>query len=118
MARLLPTSLATVLLACAVAQAQTPEPQPPRPRAGTIIESPNTGTGRITDAPGTARPSEGGVPAPGQTIERFEAVGNGSVASDTIRVYLGVVPGDPYNPEALQRNFLNLWQTGDRKSVV
>lgn len=112
MARLLPTSLATVLLACAVAQAQTPEPQPPRPRAGTIIESPNTGTGRITDAPGTARPSEGGVPAPGQTIERFEAVGNGSVASDTIRVYLGVVPGDPYNPEALQRNFLNLWQTG------
>ncbi|MEO6198062.1 MAG: outer membrane protein assembly factor BamA, partial [Dehalococcoidia bacterium] len=112
MARLLPTSLATVLLACAVAQAQTPEPQPPRPRAGTIIESPNTGTGRITDAPGTARPSEGRVPAPGQTIERFEAVGNGSVASDTIRVYLGVVPGDPYNPEALQRNFLNLWQTG------
>ncbi|MBK5258292.1 MAG: outer membrane protein assembly factor BamA [Thermoanaerobaculia bacterium] len=87
-------------------QTQTPE-QPRRPRAGTILETPSAG--RITDAP--AAP-DAAAPATGQTIERFEAVGNTSVASDTIRVYLGVAPGEPYSPEALQRNFLNLWQTG------
>ncbi|MGA7614573.1 MAG: outer membrane protein assembly factor BamA [Thermoanaerobaculia bacterium] len=48
----------------------------------------------------------------GQPVERFEVVGNSSVAADTIRVYLGVVPGEPYNPTAIQKNFLNLWQTG------
>lgn len=47
-----------------------------------------------------------------QIIERFEAVGNTSVASDTIRVYLGIDPGETYDPDAIQRNFLNLWQTG------
>src|SRR5207247_3299934 len=26
--------------------------------------------------------------------------------------YLGVNPGDPYNPDLLEKNFLNLWQTG------
>jgi outer membrane protein insertion porin family len=45
-------------------------------------------------------------------VERFESVGNATVASDTIRVYLGIIPGEPYNPEAVQHNFLNLWQTG------
>ena len=39
-------------------------------------------------------------------------MGNTSVASDTIRVYLGVVPGESYNPDQIQKNFLNLWQTG------
>ncbi|HVT43004.1 MAG TPA: outer membrane protein assembly factor BamA [Thermoanaerobaculia bacterium] len=48
----------------------------------------------------------------GQPIERFEVVGNTSVASDTIRVYLGIVPGDPYDPVMIQTNFANLWQTG------
>jgi outer membrane protein insertion porin family len=48
----------------------------------------------------------------GQRIERFEVSGNTSVASDTIRVYLGVVPGDIYDPTTLRSNFPNLWQTG------
>src|SRR6185503_6044446 len=63
---------------------------------------------RITDAPAPTTP----VPGTGAIIERFEAVGNSSVASDTIRVYLGINPGDPFNPGAVQRNFPNLWQTG------
>jgi outer membrane protein insertion porin family len=65
--------------------------------------------GRITDAPAPARPQQN---LSGQIVERFEAVGNTSVASDTIRVYLGVTPGDAYDPEAIRRNFVNLWQTG------
>jgi outer membrane protein insertion porin family len=52
------------------------------------------------------------APQPGEKIDRFEVVGNASVASDTIRVYLGVHPGQPYDPGAIQRNFANLWQTG------
>ena len=122
------TFLAIALL-CATVEAQTnppaPQPQPPqKPRPGTIIETP--ASGRITDAPTAPKPappgpataqSMAGVPAnlaalAGQPIERFEASGNTSVASDTIRVYLGVAPGEIFNPVALQKNFLNLWQTG------
>ncbi len=108
--------LAAALLAGATLQAQTPPPapapqEPKRPKAGTILDTPSTG--RITDAPVTEKPaSPTNVPAAGERVERFEAVGNTSVASDTIRVYLGVVPGEIYDPAALQRNFLNLWQTG------
>ena len=101
-------SLALALLA-AGAHAQTTEQQ--RPRPGTILETPSTG-GRITDAPTPQRPTPPGGELSGQIVERFEAVGNSSVASDTIRVYLGVVPGEAYVPEAIQRNFVNLWQTG------
>src|SRR5688500_10546773 len=82
----------------------------PRPRPGALVPTP--GTGRITDAPAPQPPAPATGALAGQTIERFEVVGNASVASDTIRIYLGVAPGDPYNPEAIQRNFSNLWQTG------
>lgn len=55
---------------------------------------------------------QGAEPLPGDPIDRIEIVGNQSVARDTIRVYLGLNPGDPYDPDAIRRNFLNLWQTG------
>ncbi len=109
MARFLSFTLA-VLLAAGAAHAQTApaqQPTPQKPRPGTIIEAPSPG--RITESP-TTPPANN--PQAGETIERFEAVGNTTVASDTIRVYLGINPGDPYNPAALQKNFLNLWQTG------
>ncbi|HVR44862.1 MAG TPA: outer membrane protein assembly factor BamA [Thermoanaerobaculia bacterium] len=64
----------------------------------------------LTAATAPAQPA-GEVP-PGTPIDRIEVVGNQSVARDTIRVYLGLEPGDPYDPAALRRNFLNLWQTG------
>ncbi len=109
MARILVTSFAAALLASAVLAQSPPPEQPQRPRPGSIIDS--SGSGRITDTtPQPARP--GAAPVAGETIEGFEAVGNTSVASDTIRVYLGVNPGSAYDPAALQRNFLNLWQTG------
>lgn len=112
MTRILPISLAIALLGTAV-QAQTnPQPQPPeKPKPGTILETPSSG-GRITDAPAPAKPREVSGDLAGQTVERFEATGNTSVASDTIRIYLGVIPGEPYQPAVVQRNFLNLWQTG------
>ena len=102
--------LLIVLFAGTVARAQTtpPPPERPRPRPGTILETP--GTGRITDAPAAQQPVR--PAATGQIVERFEVVGNTTVAADTIRVYLGISPGDAYDPEAIQRNFVNLWQTG------
>jgi outer membrane protein insertion porin family len=91
----------------ATSQAQTPPTEPQKPKPGTIIEQPESG--RIVAAP---TPSAVPNALAGQRIERFEATGNTSVASDTIRVYLGINPGDPYDPALIQRNFLNLWQTG------
>jgi outer membrane protein insertion porin family len=90
------------------AQTTQPAPERPRPRPGTILETP--GTGRITEAPAPPKTPSGEMA--GKVIERFEVVGNASVASDTIRVYLGVSPGDAYDPASIQRNFSNLWQTG------
>ena len=99
--------LAVLALAGRVARAQTaPTQERPKPRPGVILDTPNAG--RITDAP-TAPKTEN---ASGRIVERFEAVGNSSVASDTIRVYLGIIPGEAYVPDAIQRNFTNLWQTG------
>jgi outer membrane protein insertion porin family len=113
MNRIVAICLAAGLVAgSAFAQTQ-PEPQTPaKPKPGTIIDRPDAG--RISSepaTPGPVTPPQPGLPA-GKTIERFEAVGNTSVASDTIRVYLGVNPGEPYDPAVLQKNFLNLWQTG------
>jgi outer membrane protein insertion porin family len=110
----LTATLALLLLAGTVASAQTttPQQQPQKPRPGTILETPSSGAGRITDAPTPQTPAAARPQATGQIVERFEAVGNTSVASDTIRVYLGISPGDPYSPDAIQRNFVNLWATG------
>jgi outer membrane protein insertion porin family len=60
----------------------------------------------------TAALGQPAQPQPGEPIDQIEIVGHQSVARDTIRVYLGLNPGDPYDPEAIRRNFLNLWQTG------
>jgi outer membrane protein insertion porin family len=120
MNRIVAICLAAGLFAgSAVAQTAQPAPQTPaKPKPGTIIDRPDSG--RITSEPATPTPvppstiapQPGVSPKAGQRIERFEASGNTSVASDTIRVYLGVNAGDPYDPVALQKNFLNLWQTG------
>jgi outer membrane protein insertion porin family len=104
-------TLLVVLMIGAPNWAQTtPTPEKPRPRPGTILESP--GTGRITDAPTQPKPTPANGALAGGAIERFEVVGNSSVASDTIRVYLGISPGDAYNPDLIRKNFSNLWQTG------
>jgi outer membrane protein insertion porin family len=113
MTRLLAISLAALISGTAAAQTQ-PEPQTPKPKPGTIVPRPDSG--RIVTEPTapatttTPRPTTGELA--GQPVERFEAVGNTTVASDTIRVYLGITPGEPYSPELIQKNFLNLWQTG------
>jgi hypothetical protein len=113
MTRLLAISLAALISGTVAAQTQ-PQPETPRPKPGTIVPRPDSG--RIVAEPTPAAPTTTARPATGelagQPVERFEAVGNTSVASDTIRVYLGITPGEPYSPDLIQKNFLNLWQTG------
>ncbi len=101
--------LAGALLAAQVDAQTATQSQPAKPKPGQIIERPDAG--RITNAPEAPGPPVAGQLA-GQRIERFEVKGNTSVASDTIRVYLGVNIGETFDPEVIQRNFLNLWQTG------
>lgn len=121
MTRFLAIVFAAALGGTAVAQTQ-PAPQPQsqqKPKPGTIIERPESGkivseptpTAPTTAPPAPATAATAGSLA-GQKVQRFEVVGNSTVASDTIRVYLGVNPGDFYNPDLIQKNFLNLWQTG------
>ncbi|MGH9457270.1 MAG: outer membrane protein assembly factor BamA [Thermoanaerobaculia bacterium] len=66
----------------------------------------------ILALPPVAAAQQPAEPLPGTPIDRVEIVGNESVARDTIRVYLGLNPGSPYDPAAIRQNFLNLWQTG------
>ncbi|MDQ6802130.1 MAG: outer membrane protein assembly factor BamA [Acidobacteriota bacterium] len=113
MNRLLAISLTALISGTLAAQTQ-PDPQtPPKPKPGTIVPRPDSG--RIVAEPTlptatTPRSATGELA--GQPVERFEASGNTTVASDTIRVYLGITPGEPYSPDQIQKNFLNLWQTG------
>ncbi len=112
MTRFLAIALAATICGSAAAQAPSQQKPPAKPKPGTIIPRPDAG--RIVAEPTPTTPTTPSAPSAlgGQKVERFEAVGNTTVASDTIRVYLGVAPGEPYNPEQIQRNFLNLWQTG------
>ena len=114
MTRFLTIALTAILAGTAVAQTSSQQQPPPKPKPGTIIPRPDSG--RIVTEPPAALPTPATPSATGeltgQRVERFEAVGNTTVASDTIRVYLGIVPGEPYNPDQIQKNFLNLWQTG------
>lgn len=110
MTRPLSIFLAVALVTSAATLRAQSAPAPvDRPKPGTILDNPDSG--RIIDAPAapSAAPS---APGAGERIERFEAVGNTSVASDTIRVYLGINPGETFNAAQIQRNFNNLWQTG------
>jgi outer membrane protein insertion porin family len=115
MNRILAIALAAMIGGTAAAQTPTPSSQQPpvKPKPGTILERPDAGRIVAPPAPATPAPATTTTTPPtGERVARFEAVGNTSVASDTIRVYLGINPGDPYNPDAIQKNFLNLWQTG------
>src|SRR5437764_5095154 len=114
MTRLLAIALAALIGGTAAAQSKPQQQEKPKP--GTVIPRPDSG--RITEptAP-TPPPATRAVPSAtgelaGQVVQRFEASGNTTVASDTIRVYLGITPGEPYAPDQIQKNFLNLWQTG------
>ncbi len=107
-------AIALALALGSTAGAQTTQNPPQQPKPGTIITHPGSGRIESVPAPPPAVPSKPITPGvlTGQKIERIEVVGNTSVASDTIRVYLGINVGDVFDPGVIQKNFANLWQTG------
>jgi outer membrane protein insertion porin family len=67
-------------------------------------------------APSAAVP--GGLPALGSgTIQAIQVVGNQRIEAGTIRSYLVVRPGDPFDPDRLDRSVKTLFSTGLFKDV-
>jgi outer membrane protein insertion porin family len=65
--------------------------------------------GAITSA---ARAQQGAVGAPADVIREIEIQGNQRIEAATVRSYLTVGVGDPFNPTELDRSLKNLFATG------
>ncbi|MFI5180865.1 MAG: outer membrane protein assembly factor BamA [Thermoanaerobaculia bacterium] len=59
-----------------------------------------------------ASPARAATPAAGPKIVEIATKGGKTVTSETIGFYLGVKPGDVYDPTLLRRNFGRLWDSG------
>jgi len=114
--------LGAALLAALPAWPQEAAPTTPAPpptqtenQSAPSVPAPPPETSQQPDvspaAPKTA-PDANVDPLAGKNVERVDVTGNTSIATDTIRVYLGITPGQPYDPGKIRANFPNLWQTG------
>ena len=60
--------------------------------------------------------------APAGVVQSIEVRGNQRIEADTVRSYMLLQPGDPYDADRLDRSLKSLFATGlfreDRKSVV
>ncbi len=65
--------------------------------------------GAITSA---AWAQQGGAVAPAGTIQEIEVQGNQRIEAATVRSYLAVAVGDPFDPVELDRSLKNLFATG------
>src|SRR5689334_18894677 len=86
-----------------VPRAEPPKPQPPKPEA---------------PKPEAAKPPAPGTPAaptaeqpPTNTIESINFQGARRVPQDTLRAMIFTKRGDMYDPEALHRDLITLWNT-------
>ena len=60
-------------------------------------------------APARAQQTPPQTPPP--TIERIDIVGNRRIPRDTLRARMFLREGDPYNEEAIRRDYMALWNT-------
>jgi outer membrane protein insertion porin family len=76
------------------------------PRTGSPIKP-------ITELPSSPKLQQAGPANTGETptIERIEFQGNRRIRSETLRARIFSRPGDPFNEEALRRDFHALWNT-------
>lgn len=105
--------------------AQTPppaKPQPPAPKKPNPFETVPVAEEPKPDpqqqkkqaplqAPEQAKP-EGGLKQFGDTVELIEFRGARRVPQDTLRAMIFTKKGDKYEEDALQRDFMALWNTG------
>ncbi|HUB16075.1 MAG TPA: outer membrane protein assembly factor BamA [Acetobacteraceae bacterium] len=117
-------SFAACLLSsvCTVSVAAQPALQAPSapPAATPQTATPQTTTPQTTGPqtagrqttrprPPAARPA---TPAPGGTIQAIQVEGNRRIEAGTVRSYMLVEPGDPFDPERLDRSLKTLYATG------
>jgi outer membrane protein insertion porin family len=103
----------------AVPQAEAPKPEAPKPpQAQNPFEAvpqggqpkpeeskPAAGAQQL-ETPQAAQPSQG------QAVEAIEFRGSRRVPQDTLRALIFTKRGDIFNQEAMQRDFMALWNTG------
>ncbi|MEO7918964.1 MAG: outer membrane protein assembly factor BamA [Thermoanaerobaculia bacterium] len=95
----------------ASADPQNPPPGP-TPRNSPSQTTPSPMGGAFPAADVTAGVGTVMAPAPTRKILEIVVQGGKSVSSDTVAFYLGIKPGDPYDPSLLHRNFTRLWDSG------
>ncbi len=69
-------------------------------------------TPRATSAGPTAGPTAATAALSGGTISAIRVVGNQRIEEGTIRSYMLVAPGDPFDPDRLDRSLKTLYATG------
>ncbi len=68
--------------------------------------------------PARSAPSQASLPTPtGGAIQAIQVVGNERIEAGTIRSYLVVRPGDPFDPDRLDRSVKTLFSTGLFRNV-
>ncbi|HEX3994293.1 MAG TPA: outer membrane protein assembly factor BamA, partial [Acetobacteraceae bacterium] len=123
--------LAACLLMICVTAAATAQPSvapPPAapPASGPLPSAPGpSAPGPSATAPASA-PASAPLPIPhpvplpalaGGAIQAIQVVGNERIEAGTIRSYLVVRPGDPFDPDRLDRSVKTLFSTGLFKNV-
>ncbi|HEX2478950.1 MAG TPA: outer membrane protein assembly factor BamA [Geminicoccaceae bacterium] len=58
------------------------------------------------------RAQQGALPSPTDVIRQIEVEGNQRIEATTVRSYLAVAVGDPFDPAALDQSLKNLFATG------
>jgi outer membrane protein insertion porin family len=102
---------ACLLMICAVATAAA-QPSAAPPTAPLAASPPTATPGPVpTPAPAALPALAGGV------IQAIQVVGNQRIEAGTIRSYLVVQPGDPFDPDRLDRSVKTLFSTGLFKNV-
>jgi outer membrane protein insertion porin family len=96
--------------------AGSPTPGPGSPPSGTPAAGPAGApprTGRPVPAATVPMPRPGARPAPAAgTIQSISVVGNQRIEAGTIESYMQVEPGDPFDPDRLDRTLKTLYATG------
>jgi outer membrane protein insertion porin family len=109
-----------VCACCALAAAQTQPPspqQPPQQKSPfeTVPQAPSQPPAPAKPSPAQpAKPSLEAphTPASQETIEAIEFRGARRVPQDTLRAMIFSKKGDRFDPDALRRDFMALWNTG------
>jgi outer membrane protein insertion porin family len=80
-----------------------------------LATPPPTSQRAVSPTPGPARPAATPAPSPvrsGGTIQSIKVEGNQRIEAGTIRSYMLVQPGDPFDADRLDRSLKTLYATG------